>query len=45
MAKEKQKHPVRSIRISDEVFEKLNKKKKRGESWDKFLKDRYVERE
>lgn len=43
MAKTKQKHPVRSIRISDETFEKLSKKKKRGESWEKFLKEHYVE--
>lgn len=45
MAKIKRKDPVRSIRISDETFNKLKKKRKRGESWDKFLREHYVERE
>lgn len=45
MAKIKRKDPVRSIRISDETFNKLKKQRKRGESWDKFLREHYVERE
>lgn len=45
MAKIRGKYPVRSIRISDVTFNKLKKKRKRGESWDKFLREHYVERE
>jgi predicted CopG family antitoxin len=46
MAKEKpykEKHPIRSIRISDATFEKLKTLKKRGKSWDRFLRENYVE--
>lgn len=41
--KKREKYPVRSIRISEEVFGELQRKKKRGESWDKFLKEGYGE--
>ena len=44
MANKKEKYPVRSIRISDRVLKKLERLKKRGESWDKFLDENYVER-
>lgn len=40
--KKRGKYPVRSMRISDVVFEKLNRLKKRGESWDKFLDENYA---
>lgn len=42
MANKKQKYPVRSIRISDRVFNKIQQKKKRGTSWDKFLEENYA---
>ena len=38
--KKREKYPVRSIRISDRVFEKLKWARKRGESWDKFLDEK-----
>jgi hypothetical protein len=41
--KKRGKYPVRSMRISDPVFAELQRKKKRGESWDKFLKEQYGE--
>lgn len=40
MAKQKEKkekHQIRSIRISDRVLEKMQRKKKRGKSWDRFF--------
>lgn len=32
-------HRIRSIRISDKVFEELKKHKQRGQSWDSYLKE------
>lgn len=36
--RKKNYYKVRSLRISDETFKKLKRIKKRGESWDLFLK-------
>lgn len=35
--KKRKKSTVRSIRISDSVLEKMQRKKKRGMSWDRFF--------
>lgn len=32
-------HKIRTIRISEKVFNALKKKKKRGQAWNLFLKE------